>query len=89
MIAPGLRLQDGDEVHGFVAVKHLEQGSLGLQVAGQAVRGRIEWDDQQDGRVPVVVVDGREISWDQFGRMLMTFEGWQFKLQILDRNEEA
>jgi hypothetical protein len=38
--------------------------------------------------MPLVVIDGREISWEQFGRMLMTFEGWQFKLQILDRSEE-
>ena len=38
--------------------------------------------------MPLVVIDGREISWEQFGRMLMTFEGWQFKLQIFDRSEE-
>lgn len=78
-----------EKIRRALAVKHLEQGSLGLQVAGQVVRGRFEWDDQQEGRLPVVVVDGREISWDHFGRMLMSFEGWQFRLQILDRNEEA
>jgi hypothetical protein len=39
--------------------------------------------------VPLIVVDGREITWDQFGRMLMTFEGWQFKLEIRDLSEEV
>jgi hypothetical protein len=33
-------------------------------------------------------MSGREISWEQFGRMLMSFEGWQFKLEIRDRSEE-
>ena len=32
-------------------------------------------------------VDGREISWDDFGRMLMTFEGWQLKMEIRDNSE--
>jgi len=38
--------------------------------------------------VPPIVVDGREITWDRFGRMPMTFEGWQFKLEIRDQSEE-
>ena len=52
-------------------------------------RGRIEWDREEGGRVPLVVIDGREITWDHFGQMLMTFEGWQFKLQIADKSEET
>jgi len=35
-----------------------------------------------------LVIDGREITWDQFGHMLMTFEGWQCRLEILDKSEE-
>ena len=77
------------KIRGALAVKHLEQGSPGWGIAGRTVRGRIEWDSDEDGRVPSVVIDGREISWDQFGQMLMTFEGWQFRLEILDRSEEA
>jgi hypothetical protein len=34
------------------------------------------------------MVDGREITWDEFGCMLMSFEGWQFKLNIGDKSEE-
>ena len=52
------------------------------------VRARIEWDDAQDGRLPLLVIDGREIDWDQFGRMLMSYEGWQFKLTLADKSEE-
>ena len=28
------------------------------------------------------------LHWDEFGRMLMSFEGWQFKLNLADKSEE-
>jgi len=34
------------------------------------------------------VIDGRAVSWEQFGRMLVSFEGWQFRVEIRDRSEE-
>jgi hypothetical protein len=34
------------------------------------------------------VIDGREVTWEQLGRMLMGFEGSQFKLEIRDKSEE-
>jgi hypothetical protein len=60
-----------------------------LQIADPGVVcGRIEWDDARDGRLPLLVIDGRQIDWDEFGRMLMSFEGSQFKLHIADKSEE-
>ena len=72
-----------------LSVKHLEHGGQGTQIAGQTVCGLIDWDQFKDGRVPLLVIDGQEVSWDAFGRMLMTFEGWQFRLAICDRSEEV
>ena len=43
---------------------------------------------REDGRLPMLVIDGKEISWEQFGRMVMGFEGWQFRMEIKDRSEE-
>lgn len=72
-----------------LSVRHLMDGEHGLQIADPGVvRGRIEWDDAHDGRLPLLVIDGREIDWDEFGRMLMSFEGSQFKLNIADKSEE-
>ena len=71
-----------------LSIKHIKRGSLGLQIADRVVQGLIEWDDAAEGRVPLIVVDGRAITWEEFGRMLMTFEGWQFKLEIRDKSEE-
>jgi hypothetical protein len=72
-----------------LSVKHLHNGEYGLQIADPGVvRGRIECDQAHDDRLPLLVIDGREIDRDQFGRMLMSYEGWQFKLTIADKSEE-
>jgi len=62
---------------------------VSARIADQTVRGRIEWDASGNSRVPLLVIDGRDVSWNEFGRMLMSFEGWQFRLTIRDRSEEA
>ena len=72
-----------------LALRHLEYDKqFGWTIADFLARGRITWDDEEDGRVPLLVIDGNEITWEQFGRMLMSFEGWQFKLEIHDRSKE-
>ena len=58
---------------------------------GNVVRARIDSDleSYEDyGHPPLIVIDGKEIRWDEFGRMLMTYEGFNFKLEIFDRSEE-
>jgi hypothetical protein len=72
-----------------LSVKHLRNGDYGFEIADdRIVRGRIECDENHDGRLPLLVIDGREIDWEPFGRMLMSYEGWQFKLTIADKSEE-
>jgi len=62
---------------------------LGLQIADhRVVRASIDWDDAQKGHVPLLIIDGQEITWEEFGRMLMSFEGFQFKLEVADQSEE-
>ncbi|MBV6319545.1 hypothetical protein [Duganella violaceipulchra] len=71
-----------------LAVKHITNGSFGLSIIDQCVRGHIEWDDQTAGQQPMAIIDGRPVRWEELGKMLMTFEGWQFKLEIFDRSDE-
>ena len=75
----------------LLAQQHLKTDEYmpGLHIANLLVRGRITWDENEEGRLPMLVIDGKEISWEQFGRMVMGFEGWQFKLEIRDRSEEV
>lgn len=74
-----------------LAVKHLcDEGRFGLQIADhQIVRGRIDCDPGNYDRMPLLIIDGREVTWEEMGRMLMTFEGWQFKLEIRDKSQEV
>jgi len=72
-----------------LAVRHLKDDRFGLGIANFLVRGRISCDTDADERLPLLVIDGREVPWGEFGRMLMTFEGWQFRLDIRDRSEES
>jgi hypothetical protein len=76
-----------------MAQSHLvEHGEFGLAIADhQTVRARIECDIERDEygeRRPLLIIDGKPVDWDHFGLMLMTFEGWQFKLQIYNKSEE-
>ena len=70
--------------------KHIEPGDLTrYSITNQdIVRGHITWDDDTDGEVPCLVIDGKELSWHEFGRMLMTYEGFHFKLEIFEGTEE-
>ena len=72
-----------------LSVRYLENSEDGVRIADQTVCGRIEWDASGDGRVPLLVIDGQDVSWDEFGRMLMSFEGWQLRVLIRDRSEEV
>ena len=46
--------------------------------------GRIEWDDAHDGDIPKLIIDGKEYSLYELGRMMMAYEGWNFKLEIIE-----
>jgi len=53
---------------------------------GDEAAGRLTHDP--DGGSHRVVVDGRELSWDELGHALDSFEGWRFRLTIVDRCED-
>lgn len=72
-----------------LSLRHLVDDGQRCSIADMTVRGRIGCDLESDDRIPLLVIDGRELSWEQFGQMLTTFEGWQFKLEIKDPSEEV
>jgi len=71
--------------------KHLEIGNTGRhQITGDGiVRGHITSDVHELISTPVVVIDGKEFSWKDFGKMVMAYEGFNFRLDLIDRSEEA
>jgi hypothetical protein len=63
------------------------QGHELISFKGNIVEGRIEWDDRYDDRTPKFIIDGQEYSLEEFGRMMMSCEGWNFKLEIIEPTE--
>ena len=81
----------------FDAEKTFTRGGLVVSIdAGGGAQNDLENHHRQtgidlwwiQGRVSLLPIDGRGIPWDQSGRMLTSFEGWQFKLEIHDNSEE-
>ena len=54
---------------------------FGWQASGTQVAGRVRCGEDD---VPDVVVDGRRLSWVEFGRAVASFEGWWFRLGFGD-----
>lgn len=72
-----------------MSTKHIEMGDYGWSITdGHVVRARIDCDDDYSG-VPLLVIDGKKIPWEEFARMLMSFEGFNFKMQIFDKSEDC
>jgi len=78
-----------ERIRRSLSVRYLVSSEDGTRIADQTVCGRIESDDSNDHRVPLLVIDGQDVSWDEFGRMLISFEGWQLRVSIRDRSEEV
>lgn len=77
-----------ERIRRALALTHLSEDRLGLGIQDRFVRGRIDSDASAEHDLPVLIIDGREIAWEEFGHMLMAFAGWQFKLECFDRSEE-
>jgi hypothetical protein len=77
-----------DRMRRAMAVRHVERTEYGWQVTqDRRLVGRIEWDPDEGGAVPEIVIDGTPFSWQEVGRMLMTFEGFTLTAQIDDTIE--
>lgn len=52
------------------------------------VRGYITSAEDGMYEGPCLVIDGKQITWEEFGRMLQASEGFHFKLEIFDSDVE-
>ena len=71
-----------------LATCYLIDDTWGTSIDGMNVGGRIACDLSTSPSLPTVVINGRDVSWHDFGRMVTTFEGWQFQLAFKDPSEE-
>lgn len=57
------------------------------ELAGDRLAGTIAYDRDRE-ELPLVVVDGKTYKWEEIGRMLARFEGFQLKLEMVDPLDE-
>ncbi|MCD8510410.1 MAG: hypothetical protein LRY73_11470 [Bacillus sp. (in: Bacteria)] len=57
-------------------------------IKGDEVVGRIDYDEAGYA-TPMVVIDGKPYTWEQFGRLVSSYEGFQFKLKMYDSTDEV
>ena len=71
-------------VRDAIAQQYLERAAHrdGWIMRAREVEGRLVWRDDRPGYD--VVVDGRRLSWEEFGAVLEPFEGWTFHLEMRD-----
>lgn len=70
------KVQDG------LANKSIEKDIDLGDLANNKVTGMISCDENSLEDVPVVIINGKEYSWQKFGEMMKSYEGWHFKLEL-------
>ncbi len=73
-----------------VARAYLEPSEVGegqWSIAGTEVAGRVDWSGDDEVPVPSVVVDGLRLTWEAFGRLVASFEGWGFWMRFDDGSD--
>jgi hypothetical protein len=59
-------------------------------MADDEIVGRIEWDDTEpQEHVPVFIIDGKKYSLQELGKIMISHEGFNFKLKLYDLTEDV
>jgi hypothetical protein len=69
--------------------RHIEPEGTGYRITeGDVVRGQITDDRDSLEQMPLLIIDGKPITWEEPGRMVAPYARFRFKLGIFDRSEE-
>jgi hypothetical protein len=73
----------------YIRSSDFDGGMNRLYIKGSAINGRIDEKTDDDGESkPIVVVDGQEYSWEEFGQCLSPYNGFNFRLECFDAVDE-
>ena len=69
--------------------RHIEPDGAGYRITQDGVvRGQLNDDPDSFEQMPLLIIDGKPITWEALGRMVAANAGFRFKLEIFDRSEE-
>lgn len=66
--------------------RYLTTDGSGYELRNDEMAGRFEWSSKNDETS--LIVDGKRISMGQLEKILAPYEGFQFRLQIIDPSDE-
>lgn len=68
---------------------HIEREGEGYRITDAGVvRGQITSDPDGFDAMPLLIIDGKPVTWEELGRMVSPYMGFRFKLELFDRSEE-
>lgn len=47
----------------------------------------VEEDTEQDCRLPTIVIDDQELTWEEFGRLMLVHAGWGMRIAFVDSED--
>ena len=69
--------------------RHIEPEGSGYRITQEdVVRGQITDDPDSFERIPLLIIDGKPVTWEALDRMVAPYAGFRFRLEIFDRSEE-
>jgi hypothetical protein len=72
----------------YVTERRTPDGYQIQTIKDDQVVGRLDYDPlNEDG--PLVVIDGKPYTWEQLGRLVRQFEGFQVQMKFFDGTEEV
>jgi hypothetical protein len=57
-------------------------------ISNSQITGLIEYDETSK-ESPLVIIDGKPFTWEEVGKMLMAYEGFQIKLMMYDITDDV
>jgi hypothetical protein len=72
---------------------HIEEGRFPngqkyQTIAHNEVIGRLDYDPYNES-TPLVIIDGKPYTWEQLGEMVMSFEGFQIRVKMVDMTDNV
>jgi len=72
----------------FTEVGKFPSGQTYHSIIGDEMVGRIDHDESSSS-VPMIVIDGQPYTWEQLGRMVKSFEGFQLQIKFFDETDDV
>ena len=71
----------------YIESKVFQDGQLYESFAKDHFVGHIEYDESSEG-LPLIIIDGRAYIWEEVGRLIMAYEGFQMKVKMYDQTDD-